>query len=86
MYNPIKDFLNVTTWHTGHPLDKQRFYVALSNIIDNPDFTIEKLRVFMLTEKNLLDEGSDNSLVKVIDTLIREADVIYEYKKAIRNY
>lgn len=86
MYTPIKDFLNVDTWHTGHPLDQQRFYVALSKIIDNPSFNSQKLRTFMLAEKNLLDEAYDDFFVKKIDELTGEAETIYSYKKATIDY
>ena len=83
MYTPIKSFLNVDTWHTSHPLDKNRFYIALSQIIDSSDFSSQKLRTFMLAEKNLLDEDYENSFVKEIDNLTREAETIHSYKKAI---
>ena len=84
MYESMREFLNVDTWHTGHPLDMNRFYVALSKIIDNPDFNSEKLRIFMLAEKGLLDETGENSYIEEINRLVSNAQAIHSYKKAVK--
>ena len=39
----LDGFLNVDTWHTFHPLDEQRFYIALSKIISDPKFNVAKM-------------------------------------------
>ena len=77
MYAPVKDFLDIDTWHTGHPLDMERFYIALSKVINDSNFHPGKLKDYMLKEMNLIDENEDNSFVKTINKLTNEAYVIY---------
>lgn len=38
MYQPLEKFIRVETWHTSHPLDEQRFYRALNEIVRLPGF------------------------------------------------
>ncbi|MEN8250697.1 MAG: hypothetical protein ABFS32_17320 [Bacteroidota bacterium] len=76
-------WMGVDTWHTGHPLDEERFYTALSRAfeefgygISDADFHeameayIEKLGINLDENEYYQDE---------IDSMVSKADAIASY-------
>ncbi len=43
MYDVFDSFISIDTWHTDHPNDEQRFYLALNKVVRNPGFNADDL-------------------------------------------
>ena len=47
MYEAFDSFINVSTWHTRHPNDEQRFHKALSKVVWSDDFSPEQIASYL---------------------------------------
>jgi hypothetical protein len=47
MYKAFDKFLAVSTWHTQHPLDEKRFFVALSSVVKDSKFNPDAMGKYM---------------------------------------
>ena len=47
MYQVFDAFLARDTWYKFHPNDQELFYIALSQIVHNPDFSPERMGEYM---------------------------------------
>lgn len=43
MYAAFDHFLSVSTWHTGHVLDNDRFNNALAQVVQQPGFNLDEM-------------------------------------------
>ncbi|AZS22322.1 hypothetical protein [Caulobacter sp. FWC26] len=81
MYETFDRFLATDTWHTTHDNDQERFYVALSQVIDHPDFNPDQMGEYMRRAKNV-DRASEDGFGPRIDSLVTAAWAIRDYKAA----
>jgi hypothetical protein len=81
-YKPFNSFLRVDTWHTSHPLDDQRFFQCLHDVVREPDFSAEAMGEYMRAAKQV--ESDDHPFAQRIDSLVRKAWAVREYLEATR--
>lgn len=80
MYEAFDDFLRVTTWYTGHPSDKARFYCALRNVVQHADFSPYRMADYF-REKGR-ESLSTEALEAAVTEYERDAGVIQAYESA----
>jgi hypothetical protein len=51
IYAVFDSFLATDTWHTGHPYDDQRFFLALHQVVKDSDFNPESMAEYMRSKK-----------------------------------
>ena len=47
MYAVFDSFLAADTWHTTHPLDGRRFFLALDKVVRNENFNADKMAAYI---------------------------------------
>jgi len=82
MYDVFNNFLNVETWYKDHPNDNERFYHALSKVIDNEDFSPDAMAEHMHTYKNVTPDD-DTEFSRRIEELQSAAWHIRDYRKTV---
>jgi hypothetical protein len=60
LYEAFDNFLNTGTWHTIHPNDEERFFVALEKVIKDSKFNPDQLGEYM-RQKNTSRAMMDRS-------------------------
>jgi hypothetical protein len=75
-------FLSVDTWHTTHPLDDRRFFWALSEVVEDPDFNPEAMGDHFRKVKAVTSD--QHPFASRIDSLVSKAWAVREYLEAIR--
>jgi transposase len=94
MYEVFDSFLRVGTWYSGHPNDMDRFYTALSEVVEDEAFSQKAMANYMRRKVVGLDVGPRRSLTRVaggehpfevsIRDLESKARTVREYLKAVR--
>lgn len=80
MYSAFDKFLATGTWHTGHPLDDERFYTALATVVRNPDFNADALGDYMRSAKGVdRDDENHSGLSSAIDRRVTQADAVRDF-------
>ena len=82
MYAAFDNFLAVGTWHTRHPLDEQRFYKALHQVVTDPKFNPDKLGEYMREKKRVSRDDAGNTFNATIDQYVSAAWAVKDYLKA----
>jgi len=63
MYEAFDQFLQVSTWHTRHPIDEQRFLDALKQVVRNHDFNPDEMGAYMRKQaRGLRKEAVDEAV------------------------
>ncbi|WP_428428244.1 hypothetical protein [Pararhizobium sp.] len=75
MYTAFDPFLNVDTWHTSHPTDDRRFYIALATVVKNPGFSPDEMGEYMRNSKGITFDTR-------IENLVHSAWAVREYLQA----
>jgi hypothetical protein len=78
MYEAFDSFLSIETWHTTHPLDEKRFFRALAQIVEDPDFSADELGNY-LREHVDVPPGTDDYRNEAIDRYVAAAWAVREY-------
>lgn len=74
-------FLEVGTWHTFHPSDQERFYLALSRIIGDPHFNVAKMAEEIRARG--YKDGLDEDLIeKNVAKYLEAASIVDSYLRA----
>ena len=81
MYDIFDRFLAIDTWHTNHDNDQSRFYSALSQVIDHPNFNPDRMGEYMRSKKNV-DRDAEDGFGPDIDRLVTAAWAVRDYKAA----
>jgi hypothetical protein len=76
MYQAMDAFMNVDTWHTGHPNDGERFYRALDTIVRDKDFHGDSMGDYLRAKAN------NPALNDCIDDLTTKAHAVRDYLHA----
>jgi hypothetical protein len=79
-YNVFDPFLNMDTWHTSHPLDDRRFFVCLSKVVREPDFSAETLGEYIRKAKGI--DNSEHHFAPRVRDLVGKAWAVREYLEA----
>lgn len=79
MYKVFDPFLAADTWHTSHPLDSERFYVALAQLVRNAEFSPDEMRDYMFRQTGVDPDNPEDSRVQAIDERTHEAWAIREF-------
>jgi hypothetical protein len=74
MYEAFDDFLTTQTWHKHNHEDEEQFYCTLRTIINEPQFSAEKMRAYMLREAPDHEDA--------IDQYVRMAQAVSDYVRA----
>ena len=82
MYEAFDSFLKVGTWHTTHPKDDERFYLALREVVLQRDFSPEKMREYFQEKVGLGDDESHPTM-EAITRRYHQAETIADYARTI---
>lgn len=82
MYEAFDNFLAMDTWHTRHPLDEKRFFIALNKVVTEPKFNADELGRYMREKKNVARDDEKNTFNADIDHYVAAAWAVREYLKA----
>jgi hypothetical protein len=79
MYEAFDQFLAVSTWHTHHPLDQLRFFVALETVVRNEKFSPYEMGGYMRAK---IGTAHGSPLSDSIDRLSTGAWAVREFMQA----
>ena len=79
IYNALDSFLAVETWHTGHPSDEKRFYLALNEIVGHPDFSSESMGTFLRERVKIASADRDQYFENAIQALVTKAWAVRDF-------
>ena len=82
LYDAFDSFLKVDSWHTRHPYDEQRFFLALATVVNDPHFNADKLGEYMREKKSVSRDDAENSFNFAIDHYVSAAWAVRDYLKA----
>ena len=85
MYAAFDRFLQTDTWHTHHPSDEKRFFIALNEIVGRDDFNPDELGHHMKKKRGLADSPDGDPLAAAIDEYISQAWAVKDYLAAIES-
>lgn len=85
MYEALDPFLKATTWYTMHPLDEQRFFRALSTIINDPHFNADQMGEYITRKCGLDDLPHDHDYNRARDHYVTVAWAVKGYLEAIES-
>ena len=84
LYEAFDDFLHVDTWHTRHPNDEERFFVALEKVVKIPKFNPDDLGEYMRQKKRVSRDDEQLHFNTAIDHYVAAAWAVKDYLKANR--
>jgi hypothetical protein len=79
MYEVFDKFLAVDTWHTRHPLDEQRFFIALATVAKNPKFNPDDLGAYIRAKKGVSRDNEEHPFNFEIDDYVAKAWAVKDY-------
>jgi hypothetical protein len=82
LYAAFDNFLGVETWHTRHPSDEQRFFIALNKVVTDPKFNPDNLGQYMREKKGILRDDGEHAFNVAIDHYVAAAWAVKDYLKA----
>jgi hypothetical protein len=82
MYQAFDSFLNMDTWHTRHPNDERRFFVALHTVVGNQEFNPDNLGDYMRVKKGVSRDAQENAFNYAIRHYVAAAWAVKDYLKA----
>ena len=59
MYAVFDSFLAADTWHTTHPLDGRRFFLALDKVVRNENFNADKMAAYIYDKTGVSPDTQD---------------------------
>jgi hypothetical protein len=84
MYEAFDKFLQADTWHTRHPSDEERFFVALEKVVKKPGFNPDDLGEYIRQKKALSRDDEENSFNIATDHYVAAAWAVKDYLRANR--
>lgn len=57
MYQAFDAFLNRDTWYTGHAIEDEVFNLCLQKVVDDPQFSVERMAEYMRAKVGSDDES-----------------------------
>lgn len=80
MYQVFDPFLAVSTWHTRHPSDETRFFLALQKAVRDPAFNADQMGDYM---RNAIGVAAGSGgLAQSIDQYVTDAWAVRTYLEA----
>jgi len=83
MYQVFDKFLAVETWHTTHPLDSERFYRALDQVVREENFNADTMARYM-REKIGVSSDDESYFAAAIRRYSRDAWAVRDYLTAVK--
>lgn len=81
LYAAFDNFLAVETWHTTHPLDARRFYLALAEVVQDKSFNADSMAEYFF-EKTGVRRDTEEGLAQSIRRYASNAWAVKEYLEA----
>ncbi|MBO2656131.1 hypothetical protein I6M49_22065 [Shewanella algae] len=86
LYELLKPWAGISTWHTTHPMDRDRFNAVMHSIVSkyggNVDIEAFQRALRQHAENNPAVLGNPEHWDKVIDKYTLLAESIFEYENA----
>ena len=82
LYDVFDKFLAVSTWHTRHPSDEQRFFTVLASVVKDPRFNPDELGEYFRQKKAVSRDDESNFFKVAIDDYVAKAWAVKDYLKA----
>jgi hypothetical protein len=81
MYEAFDSFIAVETWHTRHPSDEERFYIALSKVVWSKDFSAEQMAGYLRKKLKLSSADHESDSGRTIDRYTQDAWAVRDFLK-----
>lgn len=81
MYEAFDKYLATDTWHTSHPMDDKRFYLALHTVVTNPDFNPDTMGEYFHQKKPQKDPLG--AFEQAIADRVHDAWAVRDYLEAL---
>jgi hypothetical protein len=82
MYQAFDSFLQIDTWHTRHPTDEERFFVALSKVVRNSKFNPDEMGEYMRQKTGSGAARGSHPFELAIDHYVAAAWAVQDYISA----
>jgi hypothetical protein len=82
MYERLDNFMAVETWSSRHPRDKERFFIVLHELLENPEFNPDKMAEYMREKVGIGASDDQHPLHNAINDYTSAAWAIKEYLDA----
>jgi hypothetical protein len=82
MYKAFDKFLAVSTWHTNHDADGERFYLALHQVVKRAAFSPDEMADYMHQKISVPRGGANNYSNEAIGRYTTAAWAVRDYLKA----
>ena len=83
MYEVFNSFLQVDTWHTRHPTDNRRFFIALQPVVSDPNFNPDEMGRYMRDKLGINPDDREHPFNISIDRYTSDAWAIRGYLAAV---
>ena len=84
IYDLLKGWANIPTWHTSHPMDQERFSLAMNRIVSELGTSID-IEAFESALKRHAEQsidmlGNPTHWDEVINRFVLKAETIFTYE------
>jgi hypothetical protein len=83
MYQVFDGFIGTDTWHTGHALDESRFFLALNQIVRDPDFSPDAMGDYLRSKLSATYDRDSNPFEPAVLHYVSAAWAVREFLAAI---
>ena len=83
MYEVFDNFLETKTWHTRHPSDEARFYLALNRVVKDSKFSADEMGEYMREKTKPPGTVKNHPFEFSIGHYVTEAWTVKGYLEAI---
>jgi hypothetical protein len=82
LYEAFDRFLSVDTWHTRHPSDEERFFIALKMVVTDLTFNPDNMGEYFRQKKKVSRDDEEHPFNYSIDHYVAAAWAVKDYLKA----
>jgi hypothetical protein len=82
MYKAFDSFLGIDTWHTRHPSDEERFFIALKKVVKEPHFNPDRMGEYIREKTGVSRNDEENPFNESIDHYVSAAWSVRDYLSA----
>jgi hypothetical protein len=82
-YAVFEPFLDVETWHSSHPMDDRRFFLALYAVVKRAEFSPQAMGDYFRQRKG--EHSDEHHLSRRIDDLVSKAWAVRDFIDATRD-
>jgi hypothetical protein len=86
MYQVFDGFIGVDTWHTCHPLDESRFFLALNQVVRDPNFSPDAMGDYFRSKLSRTYDRDTNPFESAVVHYVSAAWAVRDFLAAIGEF